>query len=74
MQILTENNRKFEKPSRNASYRTKVKIFGKHFLIAHNKIWVPRMLRNRENIRTSKFWKKSKKKNQIFFLKFTKDI
>jgi hypothetical protein len=32
MQILTENNQKFEKPPRNASNRTKVEIFGKHFL------------------------------------------
>jgi hypothetical protein len=31
MQILTKNNQKFEKPSRNPSYRTKVKILDKNF-------------------------------------------
>jgi hypothetical protein len=31
MQILTKNNQKFEKLSRNPSYRTKVKILGKTF-------------------------------------------
>jgi hypothetical protein len=50
MQILTKNNQKFEKPSRNPSYRTKVKNFGKHFLIAHQKILVPCMLSNRKNV------------------------
>jgi hypothetical protein len=42
MQILTENNQKFKKPPGNASYRTKVKIFGKHFfVIVYQKILVP---------------------------------
>jgi hypothetical protein len=31
MQILTKNIRKFEKPSRNPSYRAKVKILGNKF-------------------------------------------
>jgi hypothetical protein len=31
MEIFTINNRNFEKPSRNPSDRTKVKIWGKHF-------------------------------------------
>jgi hypothetical protein len=31
MQILTINNQHFEKPSRNPSNRTKVKIFGNYF-------------------------------------------
>jgi hypothetical protein len=38
MQILTINNRNFEKPSRNPSNRTKVKILKKkNFWIAHQK-------------------------------------
>jgi hypothetical protein len=50
MQILTKNNRKFGKPSRNPSYRTKVKILEKtNFLIAHQKNLVLRMLSHCEN-------------------------
>ncbi len=38
MQILTINNRNFGKPSRNPSYRTKVKVLRENlFLIAHQK-------------------------------------
>jgi hypothetical protein len=45
MQILTKNNRNFQKPSRNPSNRTKVKILKKKFFwIAHQKNLVPRML------------------------------
>jgi hypothetical protein len=70
MQILTINNRNFPKPS-----RTKVKILKKkNLLIAHPKHVVPRMLSHRRNVRTSKFWRKSKEKKQIFFRKFTKGI
>jgi hypothetical protein len=32
------------------------------------------MLSHRENVRTSKFWRKSKEKNRNFFQKFTKGI
>ncbi len=40
MQILTINNRNFQKPSWNPSNRTKVKILKKKkFWIAHQKIW-----------------------------------
>jgi hypothetical protein len=40
MQILTTNDRNFQKPSRNPSNRTKVKILKKTiFWIAHQKIW-----------------------------------
>jgi hypothetical protein len=68
MQILTINNKNFEKPSKNPSKRTKVDIFGeKNFLIAHQKSLVPRMISHRENVRTSKFWQKPKEKNQTFF-------
>ena len=35
---------------------------------------VPRMLSHRGNVRTSKFWRKSKEKKQNFFQKFTKGI
>jgi hypothetical protein len=63
MQILTLNNRNFQKPSRNPSNRTKVKILKKiNFWIAHQKNLVPRMLSHRGNVRTSKFWRKSKEK------------
>jgi hypothetical protein len=68
MQILTINNRNFEKPSRNPSYRTKrEKLWENIFLIAHQKNLVPRMLSHRENVRTSKFWRKSKENNRNFF-------
>jgi hypothetical protein len=62
MQILTINNRNFKKPSRSQSNRTKVKILGKKILLQ-----LTRMLSHRENVRTSKFWQKSKEKNRIFF-------
>jgi hypothetical protein len=75
MQILTRNNRNFQKPSGNPSNRTKVKIEKeKNFWIAHQKNSVPRMLSQRGNVRTSKFWGKSKEKKQKFFRKFTKGI
>jgi hypothetical protein len=52
MLILTINNRNFEKPSRNPSNRTKVKILKKkNFRIAHQKNLVPRMLCHRGNVR-----------------------
>ncbi len=35
---------------------------------------IPRMLSHRENVRTLKFWRKSKEKKIIFFRKFTKGI
>ena len=45
MQILTINNRNFQKPSRKPSNRTKVKILKKKiFWIAHQKNLVLRML------------------------------
>jgi hypothetical protein len=44
MQILTKNNLKFKKLSRNPSYRIKVKILGNNFWIAHQENLVPRML------------------------------
>jgi hypothetical protein len=75
MQILTINNRDFQKPSRHPSNRTKVKILKKkNFGIAHQKNLVPHMLSHRGNVRTSKFWQKSKEKKQKNFLKFTKGI
>jgi hypothetical protein len=68
MQILTKNNQNFQKPSRNPSNRTEVKILRKKiFWIAHQKNLVPRMLSHRGNVRTSKFWRKSKKKKRNFF-------
>jgi hypothetical protein len=75
MQILTINNRNFEKPSRNPSHRSKVKILKKkNFWIAHQKNLVPLMISHRRNVRTSKFWRKSKIKKRNFIRKFTKGI
>jgi hypothetical protein len=75
MQILAINNRNFQKHSRNPSNRTKVKILKKKiFWIAHQKNLVPRVLSHRENVRTSKFWRKSKEKKRNFYRKFTKGI
>jgi hypothetical protein len=65
MQIFTTNNRNFEKPYRNPSNRTKVKISEIFFLTTPPKNLVPRMLTHRENVRKSKFWQNSKEKNQI---------
>jgi hypothetical protein len=68
MQILTINNQNFLKPIRNPSNRTKVKILKKKiFWIAHQKNLVPRMLSHRGNVRTSKFWRKSKEKKRTFY-------
>jgi hypothetical protein len=75
MQILTLNNRNFQKPSRNPSNRTKVKIKKKKFFwVAHQKNLVPRMLNHCGNVRTSKSWRKSMEKKRNFFHKFTKGI
>ncbi len=53
----------------------KVKILKKKkFGISLKNNLVPRMLIHRGNVRTSKFWRKSKEKKQNFFRKFTKGI
>ncbi len=68
MQISPIRNPNFEKPSRNLSNRIKVKILEKTFFgISLKKNLVPRMLSHRGNVRTSKFWRKSKEKKRIFF-------
>ncbi len=72
MQISTIKNPNFEKPFRNPSNRTQVNI--KNNLDIPPKNLVSHMLSHRENVRTSKFWRKSKEKKQIFFRKFTKGI
>ncbi len=75
MQISPIKNQNFEKPSRILSDRTKVKILKEKFVgISLKKNLVPRMLSNRGNVRTSKFWRKSKQKKRNFFRKFTKAI
>jgi hypothetical protein len=75
MQISPIKNPNFEKPSRNLSNRTKVKILKKKFFwISLQKNLFPRMLSHRGNVRTSKFWRKSKEKKRNFFRKFTKGI
>ncbi len=75
MQISPTKNPNFEKPSRNLSNRTKVKILEKkNFWISLKKNLVPRMLSHRGNVRTSKIWRKWKEKKQKFFRKFPKGI
>jgi hypothetical protein len=75
MQISPIKNKNFEKPSMNLSNRTKMNILKKKiFWISLKKNFVPRMLSHRGNVRTSKFWRKSKEKKQNFFRKFTKGI
>jgi hypothetical protein len=67
MQILTINNRNFEKLSENPSNRNKVKILGKDFFIPHQKNLVLRILSHRENVRTLKFWQNIEGKESNFF-------
>ncbi len=68
MQISTIKNPNFEKPFRNLSNGTQVNILKKkNFGYLSKKYLVPRMLSHRENVQTSKFWRKSKEKKQIFF-------
>jgi hypothetical protein len=75
MQILTINNQNFQKPSSKPSNRTQVKILKKtNFWIANQKNLIPHMFSHRGNIRTSKFWRKSKEKKRNFVRKFTMDI
>jgi hypothetical protein len=75
MQISPIKNPNFEKPSKNLSKRTKVKILKKNFFgYLSKKNLVPRMLSHRGNVRTSKFWRKSKEKKQKNFRKFMKGI
>ncbi len=69
MQISPIKNQNFEKPSRNLSNRTKVKILKKKFLGISQKNLVPRMLCHRGNVWTSKFWRKSKEKKRNFISK-----
>ncbi len=75
MQISPTKNQNFEKPSRNPSNRTKVKILKKRiFWMSLKKNLVPCMLSHRGNVPKSKFWQKSKEKKQKFFRKYTKGI
>jgi hypothetical protein len=75
MQISTIKNLNLEKPSRNPSNRTIVKILKKSFFgYLSKKNLVPRMLSRLVNVRTSKFWRKSKESKRNFFRKFTKGL
>ncbi len=68
MQISTIKNPNFEKPIWNPSNRTQVNILKKKFFwISLQENLVPRMLSHRENVWTSKCWRKSKEKKRIFF-------
>ena len=72
MQISTIINPNFEKLFRNPSNRTQVNIQKKKKFVGYlsKKIYVPRMLSHRGNVRSSKFWPKSKEKKR----KFTKAV
>jgi hypothetical protein len=75
MQISTIKSQNLEKPSRNPINTTIVKILGKQFFgYLSKKFLVPRMLSHRVNVRTSKFWRKSKETKRNIFRKFTKGI
>jgi hypothetical protein len=68
MQISTIKNPNFEKPLRNPSNKTQVNILKKKiFWLSLQKNLIPRMLSHRENVQTSKFWRKSKEKKRNFF-------
>ena len=68
MQILPIKNPNFEKPSRNLSNRTKMKILErKNFWISLKKNLVPRMLSHRGNVRTSNSGENRWKRSEIFF-------
>jgi hypothetical protein len=68
MQISPIKNPNFEKLSRNLSNRIKVKILKKKFFLdISKKNLFPRMLSHRGNVRTPKFWQKSKEKKRNFF-------
>ncbi len=68
MQISTIKNRNLEKPFRNPSNKTKVKFLkNKNFWVSLQKNLVPRMHSHRDNVRTSKFWRKSKETKRNFF-------
>ena len=70
MQISPIKNPNFEKPSRDPSNKTIVKILEKKFfLISLKKKLVPRMLSHRVNVRISKFWRKSKETKRKIFRK-----
>ncbi len=68
MQISTLKNTNFEKPFRKPSIKTQGHILKKKNLwISLQKNLVPYMFSHRENVRTSKFWRKSKEKKRNFF-------
>ncbi len=64
IQVSTRNNQNFENPPKKQSISTKMNI---KKLDTSQQTLVPRMLSHRENVRTSKFWQKTKERNRIFF-------
>jgi hypothetical protein len=75
MQILTINNRNFQKPSRNPSNRTKVKILKQKFfgkLI--KKIWFRVCSVTAEMFEHRNSGENRRKRSEIFLRKFTKGI
>jgi hypothetical protein len=68
MQILTINNQNFQKPSRNPSNFTKVKILKKtNFWIAHQKIWFRVCSVTVEMFEHRNSGKNRRKRSEIFF-------
>jgi hypothetical protein len=74
MQISTIKNQNLENRLGAYLIGPKLTFWGKNFWDISQKNLVPRMLSQRENVRTSKFWRKSKKKKRYFFQKFTRGI
>ncbi len=67
MQFSTINKWNFKKSSRITSNRTTVNMLQNNFRYLATKELVLHMLSRRENVQTSKFWKKVKEKNLNFF-------
>ncbi len=75
MQISPIKNQNFEKPSRNLSHRTKVKILEKKFFwISLKKIWFCVCSVTAEMFEHQNSGKNRRKRSEIFFRKFTKGI
>jgi hypothetical protein len=74
MQILTINNRNFEKPSRNPSNRTKVKILKKIFLDSSSKKFGSAYAQSPRKCSNIEILAKIEEKKAKNFRKFTKAI
>ncbi len=70
MQILTLNDRNFEKLSRNPSYRTKVKILWKFFWIYHQQKFDSTHAQSQRKFSTIEILAKTEGKEQKFFFEY----